>query len=96
MVSMSAGSSGRAATHIGYVKQTQVAVAAPNHSIFKPTSPSCHLTAIPYGVVYQIGWAPILMSKCSITCSIRLSKDISYLSVINLIRLYRGGVMESL
>ena len=82
MVSMSAGPSGRAAihigyvkqalvveavTHIGYVKQTQVAEAAPNHSVFKPTSPSGHLTAIPYLVVYQIGSAPILMSKCSIT-----------------------------
>ena len=52
-----------ALTLIGYVKQTQVAEAVPNHSVFKPTSPSCHLTAIPYLVVYQIGSAPISMSK---------------------------------
>ena len=74
MVSMSAGPGGRVAIHIGYVnqalvaeavtyigyvKQTQVAEAAPNHSVFKPTRPLCHLTAIPYLVVYQIGLAPI-------------------------------------
>ena len=74
MVSVSAGPSGRAAIHIGYLKQTRVAEAAPNHSVVIH-----HLahraTLLPYPTIIPIGSTLIEMSNIEL-CSISLSKDI--------------------